>query len=73
VIPFHDRPYRTVTDELAAALRHDLTDPALRALPLVGDLGQWVDSVDVLADATNRVVAATAYRAWIGRALQSLP
>jgi hypothetical protein len=73
VVPFHDRPYRTVTDGLAGGLRHDLTDPALRALPLVGNLRQWVDSVDVLADATNRVVAATAYRTWIGRALQSLP
>lgn len=66
VIPFHDRPYRTVTDELAGRLLHDLNDPALRALPLVGNLSQWVDSVDMLADASNRVVAAAAYRTWLG-------
>jgi hypothetical protein len=66
VIPFFNRPYRTVTDELAGRLLHDVTDPALRALPLIGSLSQWVDSVDVLADATNRAIVATAYRAWLG-------
>ena len=74
VIPFFSRPYRTVTDELTGRLLHDLTDHALRALPLVGNLSQWVDSVDLLADAMNRTAAAAAYRTWLGgEGRQSLP
>lgn len=63
VVPFFDRPYRTV--EVPGELVDAITDPELVGLPLVGSLEQWVDSTDVLARPENRPGAAAAYRAWL--------
>lgn len=50
VIPFWDRPYRTVADEVVTVLTNAITDPAVAALPAgVGSVEQWVDNVDVLS------------------------
>lgn len=46
VIPFHDRPYRTINDDLTTA-PHDLPEGR-------GSIEQWVDSTDVLTAAGGR-------------------
>ncbi|MBE2999569.1 DUF4037 domain-containing protein [Nocardiopsis sp. HNM0947] len=46
---FHTRPFRVLgAERLCAALRESITDPRVRALPVVGAIDQWVDSTDVL-------------------------
>jgi hypothetical protein len=65
VVPFHDRPYRGLNDELAAGLLAGVTDPAVAALPAgVGCLERWADSVDVLSSPSRRAGARAAYLAW---------
>jgi hypothetical protein len=47
---YFSRPYRVVAaDRFAEASRAAITDPWLRALPLVGSVDQFVDSTDVLS------------------------
>jgi hypothetical protein len=47
---FHDRPYRVIgADRFADALLATVTDPAVRALPRIGAVDQFVDSTDVLS------------------------
>ncbi|GAA0807151.1 DUF4037 domain-containing protein [Spirilliplanes yamanashiensis] len=47
--PFHDRPFPVLAaDRFAEALRAAVTDPEVRALPLVGAVDQVVDNVDAL-------------------------
>lgn len=56
---FHDRPFRVIdAGRFAQACVEAIDDPALRALPLVGAIDQWVDSTDVLsnADRARRVI-----------------
>lgn len=65
VVPFFDRPYRTIDETVCADLLTGVTDPDLTGLPLVGSIEQWVDSTDVLARPRNRPGAAAAYRAWL--------
>ncbi|RKR92615.1 uncharacterized protein DUF4037 [Micromonospora pisi] len=49
---FHDRPFLVLdAGRFAAALRAAVTDPVLRARPLVGAVDQFVDNTDVLGDA----------------------
>jgi hypothetical protein len=61
VQPFHDRPFLVVRDSVAQLLLDDVTDPQVRSLPAgVGSVEQWVDSVDVLLDATRRRAATAA-------------
>jgi len=65
VIPFWDRPYRTVDDAVSASLLADITDPQLAGLPAgVGSIEQWVSSVDVLANPARRAALQAGYRAW---------
>jgi Domain of unknown function (DUF4037) len=65
VIPFWDRPYRTVDDAISEALLADITDPQLARLPAgVGSIEQWVSSVDVLAKPDRRAALQAGYRAW---------
>ncbi len=66
VVPFYDRPYLTVADEVPRALLDTVTDPLLRSLPKVGGVGQWADCVDVLGHADRRAWLVAAYRAWTG-------
>jgi hypothetical protein len=62
---FYDRPYRTVTAGLAEQLRAGAGD--LQALPLIGSIEQWVDSVDILARPEDRPATLETYRALILR------
>ena len=46
---YYGRPYQVIhAERFAEALAGTLTDPALRALPLVGSVDQWADSTDFL-------------------------
>jgi len=47
---FHERPFRVIgADRFAAACLEAIADDALRQLPLVGGVDQWVDSTEVLS------------------------
>jgi hypothetical protein len=46
---YHDRPFQVLhAERFTAALTARITDPAIRALPVVGAVDQFVDSTDVL-------------------------
>lgn len=64
VIPFYDRPYRTVDGAVLEGLLAEVTDPDVARLPLVGAVEQWADATDVLASPGRRAALQTAYRAW---------
>ena len=65
VIPFWDRPYRTVAGTVPEVLLADITDPALTRLPVrAGRVDQWADCVEVLTHGQRRAALATAYQAW---------
>jgi uncharacterized protein DUF4037 len=65
VIPFFDRPYRTVDDAVPQGLLAAIADPDVARLPpMVGSVEQWVDSTDVLAGSGRRVALQAAYRTW---------
>jgi hypothetical protein len=69
VVPFWDRPYRTVDQAVPRALLAGITDPEVARLPpVIGSIEQWVDCVDVLANPGRRAALRTAYRAWIDAA-----
>ncbi|HEX4094124.1 MAG TPA: DUF4037 domain-containing protein [Trebonia sp.] len=66
VIPFFDRPYRTVDEAVPRGLLAAITDPEVARLPpMVGSVGQWVDSTDVLSPSGRRAALQSAYRAWV--------
>jgi hypothetical protein len=68
VIPFFDRPYRTVDQAVPQALLAGITDPEVARLPpIVGSVEQWVDSTDVLSHPGRRAAVQSAYRGWVGR------
>ncbi len=47
--PYHSRPFQVLhAERFAAALLARISDPALRALPQIGTVDQFVDSTDVL-------------------------
>src|ERR1700722_12825439 len=63
VIPFFDRPYRTLDGAVPQALLDGITDPEVARLPpMVGAIEQWVDSADVLSSPGRRAVLQAAYR-----------
>jgi uncharacterized protein DUF4037 len=65
VIPFFDRPYRTVDQAVPQGLLAGVTDPDVARLPpMVGSVEQWVDSTDVLSSPGRRMALQAAYRAW---------
>jgi hypothetical protein len=65
VIPFFDRPYRTVDGAVPHELLADVRDPDVARLPpMVGSIEQWVDCVDVLSSPGRRAALQVAYRAW---------
>ena len=67
VIPFFDRPYRTVDQAVPQGLLAGITDPDVARLPLiVGSIEQWVDSTDVLSSPGRRAALQAAYHAWAG-------
>jgi hypothetical protein len=67
VIPFFDRPYRTVNRAVPQGLLAGITDPDVARLPpMAGSIEQWVDSTDVLSSPGRRTALQAAYRAWAG-------
>jgi hypothetical protein len=66
VIPFFDRPYRTVDGAVPRLLLAGITDPDVARLPLAGSVEQWSDSTDVLSSPGRRAALQAAYRAWAG-------
>ena len=65
VIPFFDRPYRTVDGAVPYELLAGVLDPDVARLPpIVGSIEQWVDCVDVLSSPGRRAALQVAYRAW---------
>jgi hypothetical protein len=65
VIPFFDRPYRTVDQAVPQGLLAGITDPDVARLPpMVGAIEQWADSTDVLSSPGRRAALQAAYRAW---------
>jgi uncharacterized protein DUF4037 len=74
VIPFFDRPYRTVDQAVPQGLLGGITDPDVARLPsMVGSIEQWVDSTDVLSSPGRRAACQTAYRAtstWPGEEMR---
>ena len=66
VIPFWDRPYRTVDQAVFESLLSAITDPEVARLPTVGSIEQWVSSVDVLSSPPRRAALRSAYQAWVG-------
>ena len=60
-VPFFDRPFLGVRDQMAGLLLDGVTDPLVRQLPSgVGAVEQWVDNVDVLTRPARRMAAAWA-------------
>jgi len=66
VIPFWDRPYRTVDEAVRDSLLSAITDPDVARLPAVGSIEQWVTSVDVLCSPARRAALRSVYQAWAG-------
>lgn len=67
VIPFFDRPYRTVDQAVPQGLLAGITDPDVARLPpMAGSIEQRVDSTDVLSSPGRRAALQAAYRAWAG-------
>jgi Domain of unknown function (DUF4037) len=67
VIPFFDRPYRTVDAAIQEVLHAGITDPQVTRLPaLIGSIEQWASSVDVLSSPGRRESLRVVYRAWAG-------
>jgi hypothetical protein len=65
VIPFFDRPYRTVDQAVPDGLLAGVADPDVARLPpSVGAIEQWADSTDVLSSPGRRAALQAAYRAW---------
>jgi hypothetical protein len=58
--PFHDRPWQVIDGGRYAAALHDaISDPAVRRLPPVGAIDQYVDNTDLLCTPhLRRAVAA---------------
>jgi hypothetical protein len=74
VIPFFDRPYRTIDRAVQEGLFEDISDPDVARLPpLVGSIEQWADSVDVLSSPDRRRELRAAYLAWIAEPAASSP
>ena len=57
---FHDRPFSVINaDAIGAAIRSEINDPALRALPVIGTLDQVTDATPLI-EAPRRARAAMA-------------
>jgi hypothetical protein len=68
VIPFWDRPYRTIDRTVQEGLLASITDPDVVVLPpLVGSIEQWADSVDVLSSPGRRRALRATYRVSAGQ------
>jgi hypothetical protein len=62
---FHGRPFRVLgSSRFVEACLERVTDPRLRALPLVGAIDQLADSTDVLSEVHGFRAAARIYAGW---------
>jgi hypothetical protein len=62
VVRFWDRPYRTISVDVPAALMAAVNDPIVASLPIgVGTIEQWVDNVDVLSVPERRAAITQAW------------
>jgi hypothetical protein len=67
VIPFFDRPYRTVDQAVPRGLLAAIADPEVARLPpMVCAIEQWVDSTDELSASGRWATLRSAYQAWAG-------
>ena len=58
---YHGRPFQVLhAERFTGALRARIIDPAVRVLPLVGAVDQFIDSTDALADAAALRAAVAA-------------
>lgn len=64
VIPFWDRPYRTVDEAVSQSLLSAITDPNVSRLPAIGSIEQWVSNVGVLSSPARRAALRTTYQTW---------
>jgi hypothetical protein len=64
VVPFFDRPYRTVTDRAPQKLLEH-QEEWWRSLPAAGCADQWVDSEAILSQPELRAPLLATYRAWL--------
>jgi hypothetical protein len=62
---FHERPFRVLgSARFVDACLERVTDPWLQSLPLVGGIDQFVDSVDVLSNASVFGAAEMLFERW---------
>ncbi len=53
--PFHDRPFRVLhAERFAEVLRTSIADPAIRQLPLIGAIDQWIDNTTAIGRQSSR-------------------
>jgi hypothetical protein len=58
---FYDRPFRVIgADRFSTALLASISDPSVRALPVIGCVDQFTDSTDVLSHAGRSMALARA-------------
>jgi hypothetical protein len=68
---FHDRPFLVLdAGRFTTALLDSITDPAVRALPPVGAVDQFVDSTDVLSHPARSRAAAHWLEVHLGRSVE---
>lgn len=61
IMPFYDRPYLSLRQEVATSLLAGISDPEVAALPGgVGSVEQWIHNGDVLMHPERRSAAAAA-------------
>jgi hypothetical protein len=64
---FHSRPFRVLgSSRFVDACLERVTDPRLRALPLVGAIDQLADSADLLSEPAALRAVPALYDAWLG-------
>ncbi len=67
VVFFHSRPFRVLgSSRFVDACLERVSDPRLRALPLVGAIDQLADSTDLLSDPDALRSVPALYDAWLG-------
>ncbi|MER6991662.1 DUF4037 domain-containing protein [Saccharopolyspora hirsuta] len=67
--PYHERPFQVLyAERFAHALRESISDDAVRGLPLVGNVDQFLDNTDVLCHHERRRAAARALHMGCGSA-----
>ncbi len=61
LVPFFDRPFLGISDEVSLSLRERIGGPMVRGLPPLGSIEQWSDNVDLLTHPERRARATALY------------